>query len=67
MKQKKPKLKWANDEFDDFRSAGEDSEDANYKPVGNNSKPKPKNKAIQKKKDEFEMAQRKKEKIEEIE
>ena len=31
-KAKKTKLKWANDEFDDFRSAGSDSDDKNYKP-----------------------------------
>jgi len=33
-KQLKKKLTFKNDEFDDFRSANEDSDDCNYKPTG---------------------------------
>ena len=37
-KDTKKKLTFKNDEFDDFKSAGEDSDDANYRPVGTPSK-----------------------------
>ena len=35
------KLGFANDEFDDFRSAAEDSDDVNYNPSGAGKKKKP--------------------------
>lgn len=35
-KKSKKKSRWANDEFDDYKSAGEDSEDCNYRPNAGN-------------------------------
>lgn len=67
-KGKNKKSGWKNDEFDDFRSAGEDSEDVNYNPTAP-KKNKPKGPDVRKmrKLDEANKNARVKEALEDIE